>query len=62
MSSANSVTFVLIDPPPDVKFFDTNGGILWTPNASAAGTSTSLKLKVTADGSTEVITIPVNIH
>jgi hypothetical protein len=62
VTSANPVTFELIDPPSDVKFYDTRGGISWSPTARFAGTSTTLRLRVTADGATEIITIPVNIH
>jgi len=62
VTSANPVTFELIDPPADVKFYDNRGGISWSPSARFAGTSTTLRLRVTADGSTEIITIPVNIH
>jgi len=62
VSSSTPATFELLDAPADVKFFDANGGIVWSPNASASGTSTFLRLRVTADGETEIITIPVNIR
>jgi hypothetical protein len=62
VTSASGATFELINAPSDVKLFDAHGGILWTPNAQAAGTSTTLTLRVTADGSTDIITIPVNIR
>jgi hypothetical protein len=62
VTSPGAVTFELINPPSDLKFFDASGGILWTPSAAAAGTSTTLTLRVTADGSTEIIKIPVNIR
>lgn len=62
VNSATPATFELIDAPADVKFYDANGGILWTPTALASGTSTTLKVRVTADGTTEIISIPVNIH
>lgn len=62
VASTTGATFELINAPSDVKFFDANGGIEWTPSALAAGTSTTLTLRVTADGSTDIITIPVNIH
>jgi hypothetical protein len=63
VNSATGATFELINPlSGDVKFFDARGGILWTPSAFAGGTSTTLTLRVTADGSTEIITIPVNIR
>ncbi|MEA2235630.1 MAG: hypothetical protein QOC81_354 [Thermoanaerobaculia bacterium] len=62
VNSASVATFELVNPPADVKFFDAHGGIVWTPRASAAGTSPTLTLRVTADGSTEIITIPVNLR
>jgi hypothetical protein len=62
VNSATPATFELIDAPADARFYDTHGGIVWTPTAFAAGTSTTLKLRVTADGVTEVISIPVNIR
>ena len=62
VASTSGATFELINAPSDVKFFDAHGGILWTPSAFAAGTSATLTLRVTADGSTDIITIPVNIH
>jgi hypothetical protein len=62
VNSSTGATFELVNPPSDVKFFDANGGIVWTPNASSSGTSTNLTLRVTADGSTEIITIPVNFR
>jgi hypothetical protein len=62
VTSVSGATFELVNPPNDVRFFDANGGIIWTPNAIAAGTSTTLTLRVTADGSTDIITIPVNIR
>ena len=61
VSSPGPVTFELIDAPNGVRFFDALGGIVWTPNASSSG-STNLKIRVTADGSTEIITIPANLH
>jgi hypothetical protein len=62
VNSVSGATFELIDPPAGVSLFDAHGGIGWTPKASAAGTSTTLTLRVTADGVTEIITIPVNIR
>jgi hypothetical protein len=60
VTAATPVKFELIDASSDVKFFDANGGIVWTPTLGA-GTKTTLKLRVTADGVTEIITIPVII-
>ena len=62
VNSSTGATFELVNPPSDVKLVDTHGGILWTPSAALSGTSTTLTLRVTADGSTEIITIPVNLR
>jgi hypothetical protein len=62
VSSATPATFELIDAPSGARLSDANGTIFWMPDARFAGTSTSLRLRVTADGTTEIITIPVNIH
>lgn len=62
VNSATGATFELINPPSNVALFDAQGGISWAASASASGTSTTLTLRVTADGVTEIITIPVNIH
>lgn len=62
VKSATPAIFELIDAPGDVRLSDGNGGIFWMPDARLAGTSTSLRLRVTADGVTEIITIPVNIR
>jgi hypothetical protein len=62
VNSSTGATFELVNPPNDVKLFDAHGGIVWTPSASTSGTSTTLTLRVTADGSTEIITIPVNLR
>lgn len=62
VNSTTGATFELVNPPSDVKLVDAHGGILWTPSAALSGTSTTLTLRVTADGSTEFITIPVNLR
>ncbi|MEA2163651.1 MAG: hypothetical protein QOK37_1778 [Thermoanaerobaculia bacterium] len=62
VASASAVKFELVNPPSDVSFFDANGGIIWAASATASGTNTTLTLRVTADGSTEIITIPVHIQ
>jgi hypothetical protein len=62
VSSSTPATFELIDAPSGARLADANGAIFWMPDARFAGTSTSLRLRVTADGTTEIITLPVNIH
>jgi len=62
VSAATPATFELIDAPSGARLADANGTIFWMPDARFAGTSTTLRLRVTADGTTEIITIPVNIH
>jgi len=62
VQSAGPVQFELVNPPSDVKLADNNGGLVWTSAALASGTSTTITLRVTADGATEIITIPVNVR
>ena len=62
VNSATPATFELLNAPPELRFFDTHGGIAWSPSANSAGTTLNLKIRVTADGSTDIITIPVNIR
>jgi hypothetical protein len=60
--SATPATFQLLNAPSDLHFFDAKGGLVWTPSASSSGTTLNLKIRVTADGSTDIITIPVNLR
>jgi len=62
VTSASPATFELLNAPPELHFFDTHGGLTWTPSALSTGTTLNLKIRVTADGSTDIITIPVNIR
>jgi hypothetical protein len=62
VTSASPATFELLNAPPELHFFDTNGGLTWTPSALSTGTTLNLKIRVTADGSTDIITIPINIR
>lgn len=62
VTSTSPATFELINAPDGLRFFDTNGGIFWQPSASSGGTTLNLKIRVTADGATDIITIPVNIR
>ncbi|MGH9419284.1 MAG: hypothetical protein ACRD3J_04860 [Thermoanaerobaculia bacterium] len=62
VDSTTPATFELLNAPPELRFFDTNGGILWTPSGASSGTTLNLKIRVTADGATDIITIPVNIR
>jgi hypothetical protein len=60
--SKTPATFELLNAPVELRFFDTHGGVGWWPNALSAGTTLDLKIRVVADGSTDIITIPVNIR
>jgi hypothetical protein len=60
--STTPATFELLNAPSELRFFDAHGGLTWSPNALSAGTTLNLKIRVTADGVTEIITIPVNIR
>jgi hypothetical protein len=62
VNSAKPATFELLNAPPQLHFYDANGGLTWWPDVSSSGTSVNLKVRVTADGVTEIITIPFNIH
>jgi len=62
VDSTTPATFELLNAPSELRFFDARGGLTWSPNALSAGTTLNLKIRVTADGVTEIITIPVNIR
>lgn len=62
VNSTTPATFELLNAPSELRFFDAHGGLTWSPNALSAGTTLNLKIRVTADGVTEIITIPVNIR
>jgi len=62
VNSTTPAKFELLNAPPELRFFDTRGGIAWSPSANSAGTTLNLKIRVTADGATDIITIPVNIR
>jgi len=62
VNSTTPATFELLNAPSELRFFDARGGLTWSPNALSAGTTLNLKIRVTADGVTEIITIPVNIR
>ncbi len=62
VTSSGPVTFELVNAPIDVRLVDNNGGIVWTPTTIGGGTTTTLTLRITADGTTEIITIPVNVR
>jgi len=60
--SSAPATFELLNAPPELRFYDANGGITWLPNGVSAGTTLNLKIRVTADGFTDIITLPINIR
>ncbi|HEX9459424.1 MAG TPA: hypothetical protein VGA84_09790 [Thermoanaerobaculia bacterium] len=62
VNSTTPAAFELLNAPSELRFFDAHGGLTWSPNALSAGTTLNLKIRVTADGTTEIITIPVNIR
>jgi hypothetical protein len=62
VTSTTPATFELLNAPPELRFFDANGGIVWSPSSASSGTTLNLKIRVTADGATDIITIPVNIR
>lgn len=62
VNSTTPATFELLNAPPQLRFYDAHGGLTWWPDAASSGTTLNLKVKVTADGVTEIITIPFNLH
>ncbi|HEV7428738.1 MAG TPA: hypothetical protein VGQ46_20470 [Thermoanaerobaculia bacterium] len=62
VNSATPATFELINPPSQLRFFDSRGGVTWQPEAISAGTSIDVKVRVTADGVSEILTLPVKLH
>jgi hypothetical protein len=62
VNAATPVKFELLNAPAQLRFFDANGGLTFWPDASSSGTTLNLKVRVTADGATEIITIPIAIH
>jgi len=62
VNATTPVTFELLNAPPQLRFYDANGGLTWWPAAASSGTTLNLKVRVTADGVTEIITIPFTLH
>src|SRR5438270_640815 len=62
VNSTTPATFELLNAPPQLRFYDANGGLTWWPDAASSGTTLNLKVRVTADGATEIITIPFTLH
>jgi hypothetical protein len=62
VNSATPATFELLNAPPQLRLTDAQGGLTWWPDAATSGTTLNLKVRVTADGTTEIITIPFTIH
>jgi len=53
-------TFEILDAGNDAMLIDNIGTISWAPSAAVRGETGSLKVRITAGGSTAVVTIPVN--
>ncbi len=53
-------TFELIDAGSDATLIDANGTFVWAPSAAKRGETGSLKVRITAGGSSVVVTIPAN--
>lgn len=52
-------TFELIDAA-DAQLLDSNGTVIMAPSAALLGQSGSMKVRITAGGSTAVVTLPLN--
>jgi len=61
VNSATPARFELLNAPSQLRLSDANGGLTFWPDASS-GTTLNLKVRVTADGVTEIITIPFTLH
>jgi hypothetical protein len=48
----------LAEPAPDVLLLDDKGSVEWAPSVDQRGSTRTLRLKVTANGITEIISIP----
>jgi hypothetical protein len=57
----SNVKVELADASPNVLLLDDKGTVEWAPPVSERGTTQSLRLKVTVNGITEVITIPATV-
>jgi hypothetical protein len=62
VNSATPAKFELLNAPAQLRFVDANGGLTFWPEASSAGKTLNVKVRVTADGVTEIITIPFTLH
>ena len=54
-------TFELVDAV-DAQLIDSNGTVIMAPSASLHGASGSMKVRITAGGSTAVVTLPLNFR
>jgi len=53
------VTYSLVNGPRDAEFIDTNGTLLWYPSQSLKGTTSTLVVRVSDDGDSRDLVIPV---
>lgn len=58
---ATNVKVELAEPAPNVLLLDDGSTVEWAPPADQKGTTQTLRLKVTANGVTEIITIPATV-
>ena len=57
----SNVKVELAEPAPDVLLLDDKGTVEWAPPVGQRGTTQALRLKVTVNGITDVITIPARV-
>jgi len=62
VNSATPATLELLNAPPQLRLTDAQGDLTWWPDGATSGTTLNLKVRVTADGTTEIITIPFTIR
>jgi hypothetical protein len=61
--NAQNVKIELADnSTPDVLLLDDKGNVSWAPSSTLRGTDLTLKLKVTVNGVTQIVTIPAHVQ
>jgi hypothetical protein len=58
---ANAKIEIVGNSVPNVSVIDDQGTIAWAPTGDAKGTTTSLKVKITVNGVSDVVTIPATV-
>lgn len=62
VAGGSNTRFELVDAPRDAMLIDDNGTIEFAPGGDVKGRTGELKVRITSNGSTAVVTIPVNFR